>query len=364
MRRTGEVPAEVAGTPTPCAQDHVTIDARERFGQGMRWKLGFNTSPCIQSRKGAKCVFCGFMNYHSPIPPAAVGQTFKDILNGNNLHSVGRLELYVSGSFFDDEEVSPESRLEIVEAVAKTGIDEVVLESRPEFIVRENLAALAKTIDPGRITIAVGVETTDDEMRCNLAKDFSLDDLAASIHTIARAGMSFQAYLLLGPPGIESETKAISDVMRSAATVLSLTESVGCPLTLAIQPFFLARNSVVAQGADQDGQVRPPWLYTTALTLRLLDAMRDGHSSRFSIILGNEVDNVETILVPSNYSSDGSVCSCTDGARKHLCEANISVGQLKESADRVLGSRCSCKDLWQADVGAKLGELLRHESLA
>jgi hypothetical protein len=70
------------------------------------------------------------------------------------------------------------------------------------------------------------------------------------------------------------------------------------------------------------------------------------------------------MLVPSNYSSDGSVCPCTDSVRKHLVEANVSVGQLKESADRVLGSRCSCKDLWQAEVGAKLGESLRLESFA
>jgi hypothetical protein len=59
MKQTGEIPAEEAGTSTPCAQDHVTIDARERYGQGMRWKLGFNTLPCIQSRRGTWCLFDG-----------------------------------------------------------------------------------------------------------------------------------------------------------------------------------------------------------------------------------------------------------------------------------------------------------------
>lgn len=290
--------------------DYITINRKEVYFDGLRWKLGINTNPCIQSRKGKRCVFCGFLNHQRTVSPLQVGQVFNAVFRNSDLREIKRVELYVSGSFFDNEEVLLGSRLEVVNSVREVGIEELVVESRPEFIVEERLKPLADLIDPKRITIAVGVETMDDELRHRLSKGFSLEELKRSLGCIAQAGMNFQAYLMLGAPGT-NDREAIIDVMRSAQQMVSMTREMNCPLTLAIQPFFLANGSTIVQDGFRDDKVRPPWLYTVSLTMRLLDKMRAGEGSVFRLLLGNEVDNVEVILAASNYTGDGTCESDT-----------------------------------------------------
>ena len=168
MKHTGEAFPTDVRSPVSCAHDYITIDTKERYGRGLRWKLGIATTPCIQTRKSKRCVFCGFINHKGPVSPEEVGRVVNEVLGKGDLHDICRMELYVSGSFFDDEEVSSGSRLEIIKAVNESGIEEVVLESRPEFITEENLKALSNVIDPARVTIAIGVETADDNLRYRL----------------------------------------------------------------------------------------------------------------------------------------------------------------------------------------------------
>lgn len=364
MKQTGEDLSTGFSSPDHHALDCVTIDTKEMYGRGLRWKLGIATTPCVQSRNSKRCVFCGFLNHKGPASPPEVGKVFNDVFKNGDLHDIHRLELYVSGSFFDDEEVSLDSRLEIIKAVQVAGIKEVVLESRPEFITEENIQALANIIDPERITIAIGVETADDSLRHRLSKDFSFEELTASVSRISRAGMNFQAYLLLKPPAINDDKEAITDIIRSSKAIISLAGEMNCPLILAIQPFFLARNSIAAQDEFPSDHVRPPWLYSVALTLKLLALMRSSDGFSYHIILGNEVDNVDVVLTPSNYTGDGGVCSCSEGIRGFLREINISRDKLEENVDKILGSECHCKSAWQNEIGAKPGQPLSVDQFA
>ncbi|MBM3156586.1 MAG: hypothetical protein FJ004_04800 [Chloroflexi bacterium] len=266
------------------------------------------------------------------------------------------MEIYVSGSFFDNEEVSSASRLEILRLIDESGVSEVLLESRPEFITDENLESLANMVDPERVTIAIGVETMDDGTRNKLRKGFSTEDFVRSLNIIARYGMNFQAYLLLNPPAINNDKKAILDVISSSIRIVKLTEELNCNLVLAIQPYFIAQNSLVANSFAKKNHIRPPWLYTVALTLKMLNTMRARTSSNWQVILGNENDNVVPLMVSSNYSSDGYVCSCTETARKYLNEFNISSKRMEENIDRILYSSCDCKKIWEDQIGSKIGE--------
>jgi radical SAM enzyme (TIGR01210 family) len=356
--QTGELTGKDGETLRPRISDHITVNTRERYGQGLRWKLGINTSPCIQSRRGKRCVFCGFLNNHSPISASAVISVFKEAVSSNDLNNVHRLEIYVSGSFFDDEEVSPDSRRKIIELVGKTDIKEVVLESRPEFITENSLLPFKHHINPNRVTIAVGVETTNSRVRSKLCKGLTTRELKSGIRQIKKAGMNFQAYLLLNPPVINNDREAVIDIVRSAEEIVNLASRIGCPLSLALQPFFLAENSFVAQERSLRDHTRPPWLYTIALTLKLLDIIRNKDGYRYQIILGNEIDNVNAILIPSNYTREGDICSCTDTLRGYLSDINISQEKLKENVDRVLYSECDCKTTWQNEIGADFGKLL------
>ncbi len=335
----------------PLGKGYVTIDKKEEYSHGLRWKLGINTNPCVQLRRGRRCIYCGFLNYHNPVSPFEVGRVFGEILKNNDLNNIQRLELYVSGSFFDSEEVSFDSRSEIIRTINESGIKEVVVESRPEFITPRNLKALTDIIDPTRITIAIGVETMDDKLRNKLSKGFSTKDLTGSLSTIARAGINFQAYLLLNPPVINNDRNAIIDIIDSAKKIISLANKMNCSLTLAIQPFFFAQNSAVAGNPSQRDSIRPPWLYTIALTLKLLNTLRIKQRLDLPIVLGNENDNVDTISIPANYASNGTICPCTETIRKHLREINISQQKFEENIDRILESTCACKGIWENEIG-------------
>lgn len=356
MKQSCGSPSSVADTRHRYQRDCVTLDKRERYSDGLRWKLGINTSPCVQLRRGKRCVYCGFLNYHDPVPSQKVGQVFGDMFADNNLDEIHRLELYVSGSFFDDEEVSSASRLEIVRLIDESGIAEVLLESRPEFITDENLQALASIIDPERVTIGIGVETMDDSIRNKLRKGFSTEAFVKSLDIIARHGMNFQAYLLLNPPAINNDKKAILDIISSSIRIVKLTEELNCNLVLAIQPYFIAQNSPVANSFSKKNHIRPPWLYTVALTLKLLNTMKTRTESNWQIILGNENDNVVPLLVSSNYTSDGHMCPCTENARKYLNEFNISPKKMEESVTKILESSCHCKTIWEDRIGSKISK--------
>jgi len=336
---------------------HITINRTERYSSGLRWKLGLNTNPCIQLRRGSRCVYCGFLNYTDPIPPYQVGNAFEEVLKHSDLSGLRRLELYVSGSFFDDDEVSPSARLEIVKSISHTDISEVLLESRPEFITATNLQSLAGIISPNRLTIAVGVETMNDDLRNSLSKGFSTQDVVRSLHTIGQAGMSFQAYLLLNPPSVNNDREALLDVINSSKEIIQITKAVNCNLTLAIQPFFLASNSIVADDPIQKDSIKPPWLYTIALTLKLLNVITENNRARPHILLGNENDNVDDIHAPSNYSTDGGVCSCSEEIRYHLREVNVSRDKLEETVQKVLDFPCNCRHVWAKEIDINIEEL-------
>ncbi len=337
--------------------NHITINRTEKYLSKLRWKLGLNTNPCIQFRRGSRCIYCGFLNYNNPLSPNQVGDAFYEVFRESDLSGIRRLELYVSGSFFDDEEVSPSARLEIIKSIDQTDIAEILLESRPEFITEENLNPLLQVTDPKRITIAIGVETMNDGLRHSLSKGFSKQDIMQSLHVIGQAGVNFQAYLLLNPPSINNDRKALLDIVNSSKEIIQVTRAMNCDLTLAIQPFFLAGNSMVANDPTQKDTVKPPWLYTVALALNILTTMTEENRNGINIVLGNENDNVDAILAPSNHTSDGGVCECTEGIRNQLREVNTSREKLGQTVLRILESPCNCRKVWQNNVIPDIDDL-------
>jgi hypothetical protein len=97
--------------------------------------------------------------------------------------------------------------------------------------------------------------------------------------------------------------------------------------------------------------------------VKLLDVLRSSDGFNYHVILGNEADNVDIVLMPSNYTDDGSVCSCSESIRELLRDINISRDKLRESVDRILGSQCRCKTAWQNEIGSKFGEHLFVDQL-
>jgi len=329
---------------------YITLDLMEKFDGQLRWKIGLGTHPCIRTRVDKRCTFCGFTDLPHPLPANKVDTVFQTLLQRTPLDSVKRLELYVSGSFFDDVEVAPESRLAILRSFCQTPISEILIESRPEFITAANLNALTEVIEPHRITVGIGVETMNDEARKPLSKGTTTKKIVQSIQLIAQAGMNFQAYFLLKLPGAKNDQEAVQHFMKDVQTLLDLTQDQMCTITVALQPTFVAHNTAFVQDFEQ-GMFRPVWLYTIALVLQKLLRLKADYP-RMQIILGNENDNVEVIAIPTNYAdlATHQPCACSQSMRELLHHANESEQQLTSVIQQLLESPCACKLLWQKEM--------------
>lgn len=331
---------------------YVTLDLMEKFDGQLRWKIGLGTQPCIRTRVDKRCTFCGFTDLQHPLPADKVDTVFQMLLQRTSLEAVKRLELYVSGSFFDDVEVTPASRLAILRTFRHSPISEILIESRPEFITAPRLNALTEVIEPHRVTVGIGVETMNDEVRKPLSKGTTTKKIVQSIQLIARAGMNFQAYFLLKPPGVSSDQAAVRRFLNDVQMLLDLTQDQQCTITIALQPTFVAHHTVFADDFKR-GIFRPVWLYTIALVLQRLLLLKADHP-RMRIILGNENDNVEVMAVPMNYANLTTYqpCSCSQPMREMLHHANESELQLIRATQQLLQSPCACRALWQKEMQA------------
>lgn len=337
---------------------YITFDHREAFLDGSRWKLAIGTNPCIRTRIKQKCTFCGFIDLTSPLPADEVAQVLLGSLEEKGTDNICRLELYMSGSFFDDVEVSPKARQMIFEILSQTNIPEILIESRPEFITESKLKYLAQVIEPSRVAIAIGVETMNDQIRKYLGKGMTTRKITQRIEIIGDAGMTFQSYLLLKPPYFTDDKTAIISFIQDVHALLRITKEKQIPLIIAVQPMFIADNTE-ATCSFQQGTFRPPWLYTIAFILKTLDALAAKH--HFRIILGSENDNIDVLAIPQNYihPTDYEVCSCSAVISEQLQQVNKSDYQLRQVVEHVMNSFCTCKILWQQEIaGIQLQELL------
>ena len=86
-------------------------------------------------------------------------------------------------SFLDDEEFQPETRLEIIKRVVNLpSIQNILAETRPEFVKEESLKSLVAVCDGKPLELGIGMESSNDFVRETLInKGFSSQNLQDSI---------------------------------------------------------------------------------------------------------------------------------------------------------------------------------------
>ena len=168
------------------------------------------------------------------------------------------IKIYTSGSFLDEREVPAETR----EAIAETFADRerIVVESLPDFVDREKLAAFTdRGLD---VDVAVGLETATDRVRHDAVnKYFDFADFEDACAEARAAGAGVKAYLLMKPPFL-AEPDAAEDMERSIRRCSAVD---GCH-TVSMNPCNVQRHTMVEE-LYHDGGYRPPWLWSVAEVL-------------------------------------------------------------------------------------------------
>ena len=147
------------------------------------------------------------------------------------------LKIFTSGSFFDDAEISPETRLRMLRMLPENCV-KVIVETRPEFVSEEKVSECVAMLEREKgvesagnagsdfdfmrnvtLEVAFGLETANDFIRNEyINKGFTLDDFKNAAEIVRKCGAKVKVYLLLKPPFV-SEQEAIEDALRSAREV-------------------------------------------------------------------------------------------------------------------------------------------------
>ncbi|WP_457590450.1 archaeosine biosynthesis radical SAM protein RaSEA [Geoglobus sp.] len=168
------------------------------------------------------------------------------------------LKIFTSGSFFDDREVSRETRKRIYSTARERGFRKLVVESRPEFI---NEDVIEEVEEAGiELEVGIGLETSSDTYRKLLInKGFTFDDFVRASRILRKAAR-VKAYLLMKPP-LLTEREAIEDVLRSVRDVSGYADVVSLNLMTVHRKTYVER-------LWQKGAYRPPWLWSAVEVLK------------------------------------------------------------------------------------------------
>jgi radical SAM enzyme (TIGR01210 family) len=211
--------------------------------------------------RASGCTMCGYVYESGELGDKELERIFREGLV--KLGRVPYLKIFTSGSFFDRREVSKNLLDSIIDTVNDMGIEQVQVESRPEFLKKEELRFVEEKLD-SQLEIGVGLETSSDLIRANcINKGFTFADYKKALKLCASHGINVKTYLLLKPPFI-LEREAIIDTVRSARDAAKLGSS-----RISINPMNIQRGTLV-ELLWKRKEYRPPWLWSLVEVLERL----------------------------------------------------------------------------------------------
>jgi radical SAM enzyme (TIGR01210 family) len=126
-----------------------------------------------------------------------------------------------NGSFLDPGEVHDGLRPRLVARLRDAGFRFLVTETRPEYVTRARVMAMAEAFapdaDPARrpLSFSFGLESADDIIlsQC-INKGTTVADISAAWDVVGEAGCSIDAYVLLGKPFLTAR-EDVDDAVRT-----------------------------------------------------------------------------------------------------------------------------------------------------
>jgi radical SAM enzyme (TIGR01210 family) len=204
------------------------------------------TKGCEYAHKTGGCTVCGFLN-HADKNMTAEGiiAQVDFVLENFDLSSVGEMDILTLGSFFNDSEVAPATRLAIMERLAKLKqVRRVSVESRAEYVTVAKIKEIKKALGVDKILeFGIGLESANDYLRNKvIKKGLSKKSFEDTVAKVKEAGANLLAYLLVKPPHV-SEKEAIEDAVQSAAYVFQVAKKHGVSARAAFEPVFVCENT-------------------------------------------------------------------------------------------------------------------------
>jgi len=277
------------------------------------------------------CTMCSYIA-DSPLEKVSSDELiniFKNLMERHEIKPKTAIKIFVSGSFLNEDELPKEARDEILKILNdEKNIEEVVVESRPEFVKEEVLKESLGLLPDKIFEVSIGLESSSDYIKkYKINKGFLNKDFERAINLIKSLKSDYKitskAYLFVKPI-LTSEKDTIEDAVASA----KYAEEVGvdrisfCPATI--------HKGTLMELLWRRGSYQPPWIWSI---LEIIKRVR----SEVKIPIIMDTLGFGTRRGPFNCKK------CNKKLKNVIIESNLNQTIPEEF-------ECECKNKWIGDV--------------
>lgn len=173
----------------------------------------------------------------------------------NKVDNLKVVKFYTSGSFLDPWELPYDIRDELL-TLFSDKVEEMVIETRCEYVIRKHLDGITELISPSKLIVAIGQETTNDEInkRAN-NKGHTLKQFKRAVSLLKEYGFRSKGYILLKPI-FTSEYLAKKDAILSGKDMMEAGVN-----GISINPCYIGKGTLMDK-LFKKGNYSSPWLWT------------------------------------------------------------------------------------------------------
>ena len=299
--------------------------------QTSRLMLVLRTPPCEYNQ----CTMCGFDNNAGKnIRLQNIQRQYQNGIVGEDFSDIRRIDFPTAGSFYNDRELSPESRNYLFSEVSQLPVDSVMVETRVDYLTEEKIRESKSYLrEDQNIELAIGLESADDNIRNKvLRKGLSKKGFERFADICANTDSSLLAYILIKSPTL-SEAGAVEDAVQTADYVYKIANERGIKARVAFKPMFIPENTELEK-LYLSGEYQLPKLWTTVEIVK-----------RTTELAGYQPNSIFVGMFDEGLSGDRFSSNCGN------CNSEVVEALKRFNGNQDLSElerlSCECKTEWE-----------------
>ena len=220
--------------------------------RGCSWALG----------EYGGCSVCGYVNdssRDSDIPIETIITKLRKLLTETNYSKKIEIQIFNSGSFFDERDVPSDLRSKIIDLVTNVpGVFKLAVECRAEYIIenKDIIKGTIKKLEAIILEIGIGLESANNIiLRDCWNKGTSMVKYKKAVDILHSLGTRIKSYVFIKPPFL-TERDAINDTILTISEVAKIGTDV-----ISINPCNV-QNGTLVNDLFHKKRYRPPWLWS------------------------------------------------------------------------------------------------------
>ena len=317
--------------------------------KAMRLMEVYRTVGCSYDKDGKGCTMCNFGYYaENEIKDDNILKRHAQVLTHLEGAKYQHFALLTLGNFFNDKEISPQLRLNLLKPLSKIKwLERVLVESRSQYINEEKLLIARQCLRNDQILeFAFGYESQSEHIRNKvLKKGTTEEDLDRTMSLCRKVGIDFVSYVLIKPHTL-TEAEGITDAVETALHVLHKAQSYKLRARIEFEPTFVTHGKII-ETMFNEGKYTPPKLWSVIEVIKKTVVGLGKDFKAGSLFVGLSDENL------SDGRSTSNCGNCDDEVRQAIRNFN-SIQDLEVFSHL----SCDCKKEWENIVNHSLPKII------